>query len=55
MATTLGFVIEDRRTNRQAEILAEFRTSGRILDLFERARRERDALRGRTAAMPSLE
>ena len=36
MATTLGYVISDLRTSRRASILAEFRTSGKILDLFKR-------------------
>ena len=36
MATTLGYVISDLRTSRRAAILEEFRTSGRILDLFKR-------------------
>jgi hypothetical protein len=34
MATTLRYVISDLRTSRRAAILDEFRTSGRILDLF---------------------
>jgi hypothetical protein len=45
MATTLAYVLEDRRTNRQAQILAEFRESERILSLFAQARLERDANR----------
>jgi hypothetical protein len=45
MATTLAYVLEDRRTNRQARILAEFRESEHILDLFAQARLERDANR----------
>jgi hypothetical protein len=36
MATTLAYVISDLRTSRRAAILEEFRTSGRILDLFKR-------------------
>ena len=38
MATTLAFVLQDQRSSRQAQILAEFRTSPRILRLFERGR-----------------
>lgn len=34
MATTLAYVISDLRTSRRAAILEEFRTSGRILNLF---------------------
>jgi hypothetical protein len=34
MAATLAYVISDLRTSRRAAILEEFRTSGRILDLF---------------------
>jgi hypothetical protein len=36
MATTLAYVMTDLRTSRRAAILEEFRTSGRILDLFRR-------------------
>ena len=36
MATTLAYVISDLRTSRRAAILEDFRTSGRILDLFRR-------------------
>ena len=43
MATMLAFVLQDQRTNRQAQILAEFRTSPPILRLFERGKVERDA------------
>jgi hypothetical protein len=35
MATTLKYVIGDLRTSRRAAILEEFRTSGRILRLFQ--------------------
>lgn len=42
MATVLAFVLQDQRTSRQAQILAEFRTSAPILRLFERGRTERD-------------
>ena len=35
MATTLAYVISDLRTSRRAAILDEFRTSGRILNLFK--------------------
>jgi hypothetical protein len=43
MAATLAYAMQDRRTSRQAEILAEFRASDHVLRLFERARQERDA------------
>jgi Transglycosylase SLT domain len=43
MATTLTFVLQGQRTSRQGEILAEFRTSDRVLRLFDRGRTERDA------------
>ena len=47
MATTLAYVISDLRTSRRAAILDEFRTSGRILELFQRGVRElRAALSG---------
>ena len=36
MATTLAYVISDLRTSRRAAILEEFRTSGRIMDLFKK-------------------
>jgi len=36
MATTLAYVISDLRTSRRAAILEDFRTSGRILELFRR-------------------
>lgn len=42
MATTLAYVLEERRSNRQAQILAEFRSSGRIAQLFEQARLQRE-------------
>jgi hypothetical protein len=35
MATTLAYVIDDLRTSRRAAILEDFRTSGRILELFK--------------------
>jgi hypothetical protein len=35
MATTLAYVIGDLRTSRRAAILEEFRSSGRILELFK--------------------
>ena len=44
MATTLAYVIGDLRTSRRAAILDEFRTSGRILELFQRGVRELRAL-----------
>lgn len=40
MATTLRYVIGDLRTSRRAAILSEFRTDGRILDLFRRGLQE---------------
>jgi len=43
MATTLAFVLQDQRSSRQAQIIAEFRTSPRILRLFERGRSVWDA------------
>ena len=47
MATTLAYVIGDLRTSRRAAILDEFRTSGRILRLFQEGVRElRAALSG---------
>jgi hypothetical protein len=36
MATMLAYVIGDLRTSRRAAILDDFRTSGQILELFER-------------------
>ena len=42
MATTLEFVLEDRRRSRQGAILADFRTNDRLLRLFERARSQWD-------------
>ena len=47
MATTLAFVLQDQRSSRQAQILAEFRTSARILRLFERGRSAWDAFLAR--------
>jgi hypothetical protein len=47
MATTLEYVIGDLRTSRRAAILDEFRTSGRILRLFQQGVSElRAALSG---------
>lgn len=43
MATMLAFVLQDQRSSRQAQIMAEFRTSARILRLFERGRGAWDA------------
>ena len=40
MATTLRFVIGDLTTSGRVNILKEFRTSTRILDLFERGKQE---------------
>jgi hypothetical protein len=36
MASTLAYVIDDLRTSRRAAILEDFKSSGRILDLFRR-------------------
>ena len=44
MATTLAYVIGDLRTSRRVAILEEFRTSGRILQLFTRGLRELQTL-----------
>jgi hypothetical protein len=43
MATMLAYELQIRQTSKQREILAEFRESDRIRQLFDRARRERDA------------
>jgi hypothetical protein len=40
MAATLGYLIEDLRTSRRAAILEDFRSNGRILDLFTSGARE---------------
>ena len=40
MATTLAYVVGNLTTSRRAAILDEFRTSGRILQLFQRGVRE---------------
>jgi hypothetical protein len=40
MATMLAYVIGDLRTSRRADILNDFRTSGHILDLFNRGAAE---------------
>ena len=40
MATTLAYVISDLRTSRRAAILDDFRTSGSILNLFQRGLQE---------------
>jgi hypothetical protein len=53
MAATLTYAMQDRRTSRQAEILAEFRGSDHVLRLFERARQERDAFVAASAAAPA--
>ena len=44
MATTLSYVIGDLQTSRRAAILDDFRSSGKIRDLFERGLREVAAL-----------
>jgi hypothetical protein len=46
MATTLGYVMQDRRTTRDTGILAEFQASERILRLFQQAQQERNSFRG---------
>ena len=53
MATTLVYVMQDRRTNRQTEILADFRTSEHILRLFQQARQQREAFRAANAIVPT--
>jgi hypothetical protein len=40
MATSLAYVISDLRTSRRAAILEDFRTSGRILELFKQGAAE---------------
>ena len=40
MATMLTYVIDDLRTSRRAAILEDFRTSGRILELFKQGAAE---------------
>lgn len=40
MATVIAYVIDDLRTSRRATILEEFRTSGRVLRLFQQGVRE---------------
>ena len=40
MATTLGFILDSLTASRRAAILAEFRASSRVRQLFERGRRE---------------
>lgn len=44
MAAVMAYVIGDLRTSRRAAILQDFRTSGRIRDLFERGMRELAAI-----------
>ena len=39
MATTLDYMLDDLRTSRRAAILEDFRTSGSILQLFQRGAR----------------
>jgi hypothetical protein len=43
MATTLAYAMQDRRTSGQQEILADFRSSDDIRQLFDRARQAREA------------
>ena len=40
MSTVLRYVLDDLRTSRRAQILDNFRTSGRILQLFQQGVRE---------------
>jgi len=40
MSTTLAYVLDNLRTSRRAAILEDFRTSGRILQLFQQGARE---------------
>jgi hypothetical protein len=42
MATTLAYAMQDRHASRQAQILADFRSSDEIRQLFDRARQERE-------------
>ena len=51
MATVLGYVMNDAYTSERAEILAEFRTSDEVRQLFERGVIAREALR----VAPALE
>lgn len=51
MATTLAYAMQDRRTSRQAQILADFRTNPDILRLFDRARQRRDEYRAANAVL----
>lgn len=50
MATTLGFVIDDARTSGRREMIARFRTSPEVQQLFDRAVLERDAANGTAIA-----
>jgi hypothetical protein len=43
MATILTFVLQGQRTSRQGAILAQFRNSERVLQLFDRGKVQRDA------------
>ena len=52
MATTLAYAMQDRRTSGQQEILADFRSSDDVRELFDRARRERDAFATESATSP---
>jgi hypothetical protein len=49
MATTLAYAMQDRRTSRQAQILADFRSSEEIRQLFDRARQERETFLAESA------
>ena len=46
MATMLAYVLQDRKTSGQREILADFRTSPQILQLFTEARSQQTSRRG---------
>ena len=46
MATTLAHVLEERRLDRQGPIVAAFRSSDRIRDLFEQGRLQRELALG---------
>jgi hypothetical protein len=55
MATMLTFVLQGQRSSRQAEILAEFRSSDRILRLFDRGKTERAVSLGAGQDAPRAE
>jgi hypothetical protein len=49
MATTLTYAMRDRHTSPQAHILADFRSSDEIRQLFDRARQERETFLAESA------